>query len=55
MNMDSGVPQLPHVRRKAVRNDRSCTMYECVDKNPESVPGSASNANGAVLYHIEME
>ena len=29
------------------------TMYECVDKNPESIPGSAANKNGAVFYHVE--
>ena len=28
-------------------------MYECVDKNPESVPGSAPNTNGAFFYTIE--
>ena len=29
------------------------TMYECVDKNPDSVPGSASNTNGALFHHVE--
>ena len=29
------------------------TMYECVDKNPDSVPGSAANTNGAVLLHVK--
>ena len=29
------------------------TMYECVDKNPDSVPGSASNTDGALFYHVE--
>ena len=29
------------------------TMYECIDKNPDSVPGTASNTNGAVFYHVE--
>ena len=29
------------------------TMYECVDKNPDSVPGSASNSDGALFYHVE--
>ena len=29
------------------------TMYECVDKNPDSVPGTASNTNGALFYHVE--
>ena len=34
-------------------SDRQRTMYECVDKNPDSVPGSVSNANGALFYHVE--
>ena len=29
------------------------TMFECVDKNPDSIPGSASDVNGAVFYHVE--
>ena len=29
------------------------TMYECVDSNPERIPGSAANTNGAVFYHVE--
>ena len=29
------------------------TMYECVDKNPDSLPGSASDTNGALFYHVE--
>ena len=29
------------------------TMFECVDKNPDSVPGSARDVNGAVFYHAE--
>ena len=29
------------------------TMYECVDKNPDSVPGSASDTDGALFYHVE--
>ena len=36
---------------KASSNGR--TMYECVDKNPNTLPGSASDTNGALLYHIE--
>ena len=26
---------------------------ECVDKNPEAVPGCVSNTNGALFYHME--
>ena len=29
------------------------TMFECVDKNPDSIPGSASNVDGALLNHVE--
>ena len=29
------------------------TMYECVDKNPDSVPGSAADTDGALFYHVE--
>ena len=29
------------------------TMYECVDKNPDSVPGSASSTDGILFYHVE--
>ena len=34
-------------------SDRQRTLYECVDKNPDSVPGSVSDANGALFYHVE--
>ena len=30
-----------------------CTMYECVDKNPDSVPGTASSTNPAMFYNVE--
>jgi len=29
------------------------TMYECVDKDPESIPGSAINGDGTRFYHVE--
>ena len=29
------------------------TMFECVDKNPDSIPGSAPSVDGAVFYHVE--
>ena len=31
------------------------TMFECVDQNPESVPGSIANTNGALFYHTEVK
>ena len=29
------------------------TMFECVDGNPDTVPGSAANTHGAVFYPVE--
>ena len=29
------------------------TMFECVDRNPDTVAGGAPNTNGAVFYHVE--
>ena len=29
------------------------TMYECVDSNPDTIPGSSANTNPAVFYHVE--
>ena len=29
------------------------TMYECMDRYPTSAPGSATNKDGAVFYHVE--
>jgi len=29
------------------------TMFECVDGNPDTVPGTAANTHGAVLYPVE--
>lgn len=29
------------------------TMYVCMDKDAESIPGSSANTNGAVFYHTE--
>ena len=29
------------------------TTFECVDKDPESIPGSAADTNGALFYHVE--
>ena len=29
------------------------TMFECVDKNPNSIPGSAPSVDGALFYHTE--
>ena len=29
------------------------TMFDCVDKSPDSIPGSASDINGALFHHVE--
>ena len=34
-------------------NNHLRTMYECVDKNPDSVPGSFANYDAAFVYHVE--
>ncbi len=32
---------------------RHSTMFECVDKDPDAVPGEVANSNPAVMYHVE--
>ena len=39
--------------REHSSNPHYRTMFECVDKNPDSIPGIASNVNGALFYHAE--
>ncbi len=34
-------------------NIRGRTMFECVDKDQESIPGSSSNDDGVLFYHVE--
>ena len=41
--MSTSVNYSPHYR----------TMYECVDKNAEAVPGTLANTDGALFYHVE--
>jgi len=31
------------------------SMHECVDANPNSVPGSSADINGALFYHVRAE
>ena len=31
------------------------TMFECVDRYPQSIPGSRANTNGALFYHTEVQ
>ena len=32
---------------------RGRTTYECVDRDQDSVSGTQTNTDGAVLYHVE--
>ena len=34
-------------------NIRGRTMFECVDKDQESIPGSAGSRDGVLFYHVE--
>ena len=31
------------------------TMFECVDLNPQSIPGSRADTNGVLFYHTEVK
>ena len=31
------------------------TMYTCLDKHPDVIPGELRNTNGALMYHVEVE
>ena len=33
-------------------NHKKSTVYECVDKDAEAVPGSVADTNGALFYHV---
>ena len=35
------------------RGRNHATMYESIDESPDSIPGSATDTNGALLYHVE--
>ena len=43
-----------YLMTEAISNDRQRRSYACVDVNAESIPGSAGNINGAVLYFTEV-
>ena len=38
----------------AERYNHYRSTYECVDQNPESVPGSAGYQAGALIYHVQV-
>ena len=37
------------------RKNHMRSMFECVDKDQESLPGSHPNIDGALLYHVEAD
>ena len=37
------------------RKKHNRSMFECIDKDQESLPGSHHNTNGARLYHVEAD
>ena len=39
----------------AERSAHHRTMFECVDQNPESVPGSVADTDGVLFYHTEVK
>ena len=39
----------------AERSVHHRTMFECMDKYPQSVPGSISTTNGVLFYHTEVK
>ena len=43
-----------YLMSEATVSGRHRNQYVCVDKNQVSVPGSSSNIDGNVLYHVEV-
>ena len=39
----------------AERNHHHRTMFECVDRNAQSVSGSLADTNGVLFYHVEVK
>ena len=39
----------------ALNGHASPSTFECVDRNPESVPGSVADNNGGLFYHVEAQ
>ena len=37
----------------AERHDHKRSSYDCMDKNPEAIPGNTGNQDGALFQHIE--
>ena len=43
------------LRTDNVACDHHRTMFECMDQNPESVPGSIADTNGVLFYYTEVK
>ena len=39
----------------AEQHNHQRSTFECVDRNPQAIPGSASNADGALFHHVEAD
>ena len=39
----------------ANKGHKGRTMFVCLDKDPEAIPGHQHNTNGAFMYHVEAE
>ena len=37
------------------QNDNYRTMFECVDRDQRAVPGTETDTNGALFYHVEAD
>ena len=42
-----------YLMSNAIQNER--TMFECVDKNPESIPSSSGDVDSALFYNVEAK
>ena len=39
----------------AYHSHKQNSMFECVDKNAQAIPGEAKDTNGALFYHVETK
>ena len=36
-------------------NNKHNTVFECVDKDAEGIPGSGAHVSGALFYHVQTQ
>ena len=36
-------------------NHKHNAVYECIDKDPESIPRTVANTNGALFYNVQAQ